>query len=156
MKSIFIQAAEHRIVSAAGPVCLDELPDLIRKHTDWDYSYTQTDAGCCLKPTFRNMPYRNSFVPEIDVVISRNEAQEILHMQGQPVRFVRVFMSIWFGFALLLEVFLLSLAFTSNLDKLFPVFVPVILCTFGYLLCELATRATFKAVIQAIEKELAT
>ena len=154
MKFIFTQTAEHSIANRTYPACLNDLPKLIRKHTDWDYACTQTDAGYYLKPTFRDMPYRNSFVPEIDVVVSRNDAQTILYMGGQPVKFVRVFMAIWFVFALMMEVFLLALAFTSNLDSLFPVLIPIIMCAFGYLLCKIATRATFKSVIKAIQKEL--
>ena len=122
MKPIFTQTAEHSITGTNCPTCLSDLPKLIRKHTDWDYTCTQTDAGYYLKPTFRDMPYRNSFVPEIDIVVSHNDAQTILYMNGQPVKFVRVFMAIWFGFALMMEVFLLVLAFTSNLDSLFFVF----------------------------------
>jgi len=154
MKSIFTQTAEHSIANTTYPTGLNDLPKLIRKHTGWNYTCTQTDVGCYLKPTFRDMPYGNSFVPEIDVVVSRNDAQTILYMRGQPVEFVRVFMAIWFGSTLMMEVFLLVLAFTSNLDNFFPVLIPIIMCVFGYLLCKLATRATFKSVIKAIQKEL--
>ena len=154
MKSIFTQTAEHSIASTAYPISLNDLTQLIRKHTDWDYSCVQTDSGYFLKPTFRNMPYRNSFVPEIDIVVSCNNTQTILYMSGQPVKFVRAFMAIWFVFALMMEIFLLALAITSNLDSLFPVFIPIIMCTFGYLLCKIVTRATFKSVMKAIQKEL--
>ena len=154
MKSIFTQTAEHSIANITYPTCLNDLPKSIRKHTDWNYTCTQTDSGYYLKPTFRDMPYRNSFVPEIDVVVSHNDAQTIMYMNGQPVKFVRVFMAIWFGFALMMEVFLLVLACTSNLDSLFPVFIPLIMCAFGYLLCKIATGATFRSVVKAIQKEL--
>lgn len=154
MKSIFTHTAEHSMASATCPTCLDDLPNLIRKHTDWDYSCVQTDSGYFLKPTFRNVPYRNSFVPEIDIVVSYNNAQTILHMQGRPVKFVRVFMAIWFGFALMMELFLLATAITSNLDSLFPVFIPIIMCAFGYLLCKIVAGATFKSVTKVIQKEL--
>lgn len=154
MKSIFSQTAEHCIANTTYPMCLNDLPQLIRKHTDWDYACAQTDSGYFLKPTFRNMPYRNSFIPEIDIAVSCNDTQTILYMIGRPVKFVRVFMAIWFGFTLMMEVFLLALASTSNLDSLFPVLIPVIMCVFGYLLCKIGTRATFKSVMTAIQKEL--
>lgn len=154
MKPIFTQTAEHRMANTTCPTCLNDLPKLIRKHTDWDYSCAQTDSGYFLKPTFRNMPYRNSFVPEIDIVVSCNNTQTILYMRGQPVKSVHIFMAIWFGFALMMEVFLLAFAITSNLDGLFPVFLPIIMCAFAYLLCKIATKATFKSVMKAIQKEL--
>ena len=154
MKSIFTQIAEHSFSNATSPAYLYDLPQLIRKHTNWNYSCVQTDTGYFLKPTFRDMPYRNAFVPEINVVVSRNDAQTILYMSGQPVKFVRIFNAIWFGFALMTEAFLLTLAINSNSDSLFPVFIPIIMYVFCYLLCKIATRATFKSVVKAIQKEL--
>lgn len=148
MKSIFECTAEHR---AACPVVLDELPAVIRKRTGWDYSFTQTDSGCFLKPTFRDMPYHNSFVPEIDMVISRNDTQTVLHFRGQPVKAIRIFMGFWFGFLLPMELLFLVLAFTSHMDSLFPVFIPLIMMVFGYLLCKLATRAIFHSIVKAIQ-----
>ena len=154
MKSLFIQTAEHSMANANCPVRLNDLPNLICKHTGWEYSFIQTDTGCFLQPTFRNMPYHNSFVPEIDVVVSYNDTQTILYIQGQPAKFIRRFMVFWFSSLLMIEVFLLVLAITSNLDSLFPFFAPIIMCAFGYLLCKTATGATFKSIIKAIQKEL--
>ena len=151
MKPIFMESATH---NATGSVCLDDLPDVIHKCTGWDYSFTQTDSGCFLKPTFRSMPFHNSFVPEIDVVVSHNDAQTVLHFRGQPVKAVRIFMGIWFGFLLPMELLFLVLAFTSHMDSLFPAFIPAIMLVFGYLLCKLATRATFLSIIKDIQKEL--
>ena len=154
MKSIFSQIADHSMTSTNCSACLNDLPDLIHKNTGWDYGFTQTDTGCFLKPTFRNMPYRNSFVPEIDVVLSRKDTQTILCMRGQPVKFVRIFMAVWFSCSMMMQVALLAIAFTENMDTLFPVFIPLVLCVFGYLLCKIGTKATFKSIVKAIQKEL--
>lgn len=154
MKSIFTQTSVHSISGATYPICLNNFPESIRKHTNWNYSYVQTDRGCFLKPAFHDMPYRNSFVPEIDIVVSRSDVQTILCISGQPVKFVRIFMAIVFSFLLMMEVVLLALTITSDLDNLFPVFIPIIICAFGYLLCKIATGATFKSVVKAIQKEL--
>ena len=148
MKPIFLESATH---NATESVCLDELPAVIRKRTGWDYSFTQTDSGCFLKPTFRSMPYHNSFVPEIDVVVSHNDTQTVLHFRGQPVKAVRIFMGFWFGFLLLMELPFFILAFTSHMDSNFPVFIPLLMMVFGYLLCKLATRATFRSIVKAIQ-----
>ena len=74
-------------------------------------------------------------------------------MIGQPVKFVRDFMALWFSFLLAMEVFIVILAITSNLDSLFPLFIPLPMYAFGYLLCKLATKATFNSVVKAIKKE---
>ena len=98
------------------------------------------------------MPYRNSFVPEIDIIASNHETHTVLHITGQPVKSVRVFMAFWFGFSILMEAFLLIFAITSNLDSIIPVFIPLVLCLYGYLLCQLGTKAAFNTIIKAIKK----
>ena len=150
---LFIERAMHCMNKTNPTNGFEILPEVIRQHTDWDYTYQQKTTGCSLKPTFRNMPYRNSFVPEIEIVISDRDSQTELQMIGQPVKFVRVFMALWFSFLMAMEVFFVILAITSNLDSLFPLFIPLAMCAFGYLLCKLATKATFTSVVKAIKKE---
>ena len=150
---LFSEMATHYINKTISTSGFEILPEVIRQHTDWDYAYQQKTKGCRLKPTFRNMPYTNSFVPEIEIVISDRDSQTELQMIGQPVKFVRVFMALWFSFLMAMEVFFVILAITSNLDSLFPLFIPLAMCAFGYLLCKLATKATFNSVVKAIKKE---
>ena len=150
---LFTEMATHCISKTISANSFEILPDVIRKHTDWDYLYQKKSVGCFLKPTFRNMPYRNSFVPEIDIVISNHDSQTVLQMIGQPVKFVRVFIALWFSFLLAMEAFFVILAFTSNLDSFFPLFMPLAMCAFGYLLCKLGTKTTFNSVVKAIKKE---
>ena len=153
MKRLFTQTAEHKTSNTSYSEFLQKLPEVIYKYTNWEYKSQQRCAGYFLKPTFRNMPYRNSFVPEIDIVVSNHEAYTILHITGQPVKIVRIFMVLWFVFLSLMEVFLLTLAITSNLDSIIHVFIPIVMCAFGYLLCKLETKATFNSVVNAIKKE---
>ena len=153
MKRLFTQMAEHKIKNADCSDFFEKLPYLIYTYTDWPYKYQQRNDGYLLKPIFHNMPYRNSFVPEIDIIVSNNEDYTMLHITGRPVKFVRVFMAFWMSLLSLLEVYLLILAITSNLNGIFPVFIPIIMCVFGYLLCELGTKATFNSVVRAIQKE---
>ena len=149
----FTERATHCINNTIAANGIEILPEVIRQHTEWDYAYQQKPTGCNLKPTFRNMPYRNSFVPEIDIVIANRDSKTELQMIGQPIKSVRVFVALWFSFVLAMEVFFIILAITSNLDSLFPLFIPLAMCTFGYLLCKLATKATFNSVVKAIKKE---
>ena len=153
MSILFTEIANCSFNNAIPSTFFRALPDVILKYTDWDYSCQETDTGCFLKPTFRHMPCRNSFVPEIDVVVSSCGEHTILQMRGQPVKFVRIFMAIWFVFLLMFELCFLVLAITSKLDSIFPVFVPIGMCAFGYLLCKLATKTTFHSVINAIRRE---
>ena len=150
---LFTEMATHCVNKTISTNGFEILPKVIRQHTDWDYAYQQKTKGCSLKPTFHNMPYGNSFVPEIDIVISNRDSQTELQMIGQPVKFVRVFMALWFSFLLAMEVFFVILAITSNLDRFFPLFIPLAMCVFGYLLCKFATKATFNSVVKAIKKE---
>lgn len=153
MSRLFTQKAEHKIIHTAYSDFLPKLPEVIRKHTDWEYKYQQRNAGCFLKPTFRNMPYKNSFVPEIDIVVSIHEAYTMLYITGQPVKFVRVFMALWFSVLSLMEIILFILAITSELDSIIFALFPFAMCVFGYLLCELGTKAIFNSVVKAIRKE---
>ena len=150
---LFTERATHCINKTIPTNGFEILPEVIRQHTDWDYAYQQKTTGCSLKPTFRNMPYRNSFVPEINIVISNRDSQTELQMIGHPVKFVRVFMALWFSFLLAMEIVFVILAIASSLDRLFPLFIPLAMCAFGYLLCKLATKATFNSVVKAIKKE---
>ena len=85
---LFTEMATHCINKTISTNGFEILPKVILQHTDWDYAYHQKTTGCYLKPTFRHMPYRNSFVPEIDIVISNRDSQTELQMIGQPVKFV--------------------------------------------------------------------
>ncbi len=153
MSALFTQKANHSMNNAICSDFFKILPEVILKHTGWDYSCRETDTGCLLQPTFRNMPYSNSFAPEIDIVVSSHEEHTILQLRGQPVKFVRIFMAIWFSSLLIIEAFFFVLAIISKLDSIFPVFIPISMCAFGYLLCKFATKATFNSVFKAIQRE---
>lgn len=150
---LFTFTATHSMSRAYDAILCDTLPNAIRKYTEWDYICTKTDGGYFLKPTFRNMPYRNSFVPEIDITVSQKDSQTVLRMQGQPVAFVSLFMIIWIALALSMVIPALLVTFTSGGDNLFFVFIPIVLGMFGYLLCKIATRKTFHSIVRAIQKE---
>ena len=155
MRTPFLQTASHYI---SGPIPANffaKLPKTIQNHTGWEYSFQPKSDGCFLSPTFNNMPYRNSFVPEISITASHHDTQTMLHITGRPVKLIRVFMAVWFGILLLIEAFLLILAITSNLDNMIPAYIPIAMCVFGYLLCALSTKAAFISVIKAIEIECA-
>ena len=153
MKRLFTQMAEHKIKNADCSEFLKKLPYLIYTYTDWPYKYQQRNDGYFLKPIFRNTLYRNSFIPEIDIVVSNVEDYTMLHITGRPVKFIRVFMTFWMGLLSLIEVYLLILAITSKLNGIFPVFIPIIMCLFGYLLCELSTKVAFNSVVKVIKEE---
>ena len=99
MKSVlvpFTQTAEYSTDSTFGGESLKELPSAILKHTQWEYLYQKTENGCFLKPTFRNMPGRNSFVPEIDITLSSREEKTVLSISGKPIKVVGKFMAFYF------------------------------------------------------------
>ena len=106
-----------------------------------------------LEPTFRDDPYRNSFVPEISLVASQINGQPAWMMKGRPVMFIRIFMGIWFGGLFGMELLLMLIALFSEI-ALFPLLIPVMMCAFGYLLCKIVTNRTFRAVAKAIQTEV--
>lgn len=154
MKHIFTSSTRHSIKNTVCPDYLKKLPEAILKHTDWDYSYEQTDSGCFLKPTFQNMPYRNSFVPEIDIVVSENNNQAILLITGSPVKAVRVFYICVCTFLLIIEVSLLLSFITSGIKSIFPLFIPIGIIVLNFLILKIGTRITFNSIVKAIRNEL--
>lgn len=150
---LFTEKATHRINKTISSNCFEVFPIIIRQHTDLDYNYQQKPTGCSLKPTFRNMPFRNSFVPEIDIVIFNRDIQTELQIFGRPIKSVRIFMAFWFCFLLAMELLFIILAITSILDSLFLLFIPLAMCAFGFLLCKLATKSAFHSVVKSIKKE---
>ncbi len=150
----FSYISEYRTnKNITADVC-GNLPAAIRRHTDWNYTCEQTNSGCLLKPVFRDMPYRNSFVPEIDIAVYCEDGQNVLRMHGQPVKMVRYFMAFWLGVLLLMQVFVVALAVASKLNGLFPLFLPAIMGVLGYFLCKIDTKWVFLSVTKAIQKEV--
>jgi hypothetical protein len=129
------------------------LPKAIARCSGWKYTCTPTPEGYLLEPTFRDDPYRNSFVPEISLVASQINGQPAWMMKGRPVMFIRIFMGIWFGGLFRMELLLILIALFSEI-ALFPLLIPVMMCAFGYLLCKIVTNRTFRAVAKAIQTEV--
>jgi hypothetical protein len=155
MSSLFTQTAECRINHSVCPHTFDILPEVIRKRTDWEYTYHLRDTGCFLSPTFRNMPYRNSFVPEIDIVFSNDEEYTILHLSGQPSKFVRTFFGFWCVFVSLFLVLGIILLIVSGVEALMTALVPAGMLAFAYFLCKYGTKRTFDSIVKAIQSEYA-
>ncbi|MBP3922141.1 MAG: hypothetical protein J6D27_04165 [Ruminiclostridium sp.] len=156
MKHIFGSSAKHSIKKQSCPDYPKKLPEAILKHTDWDYSYEQTESGLLLKPTFQNMPYKNSFVPELSVTITEKGDEAVLQMTGKPIKSVRIFNICFCAFLLIIEVLLLLLFFTSGIGSIFPLFIPIVIILLNFLIIKVGTASTFKSVVRAISKELPT
>ena len=148
------QTADYQINGTLSAEFFNELPDVIQQQTEWGYICRKTDAGYYLKPTFRNMPYRNSFVPEIFMEVSENDGQTILHMRGQPVKIIRYFSAFYSFLCLLFQIACFAILFTRGMDNLIPLFIPAALLVLNYLLCKLGTKFSFRKVNKAIHNEL--
>lgn len=156
MNRIFWSSAKHSIKKLSCPDYPKKLPEAIQKHTDWDYSYEQTESGLLLKPTFQNMPYKNSFVPELSVTITEKGDEAVLQMTGKPVKAVRIFNICFCAFLLIIEILLLLLFITSGIRSIFPLFIPIAIILLNFLIIKVGTASTFKSVVRAISKELPT
>lgn len=152
MKNSFTFTAKLDINSKISSDLLTKLPEIIFNHTNLEFSYQQKANGCFLKPTFKNMPYRNSFVPELNITASSDNSQTTLCIIGQPVKLVRIFMFFWFSFLSLMEIFSLILIFTAK-SSIVSALIPICMAVLGYFLCKLGTKATFNSVITAIKKD---
>ncbi len=154
MKLGITQTADYQIHDTLSEDFFTGLPIAIHQQTEWSYICRKTERGYYLKPTFRNMPYRNSFVPEIFIEAAENDGLTILHMRGRPVKIIRYFSAFFSFFCLLFQIACFAILFTCGMDNLIPLFIPAALLVFNFSLCILGTKFSFRKVIEAIQNEL--
>ena len=133
------------------PKCLETS---ILLDTGYEYTCSETPEGYMLRPTFCLMPYKNSFVPEIAVVVDQQKEGAILRLTAQLVRSVRTVMKILMGFGLSMLALLLVLAVSGNLNSPFVVLVDVAIILYGFVLAKLGLKFTFRKIAAAIQREL--
>ena len=133
------------------PKCLETA---ILMDTGYEYTCSETQEGYILQPTFRLSPHKNSFVPEIAVVVDNQEEQTILRLAAKPVRSVRAVMKIFMGLALFMFVLLLMIAVSGNLNSPFVLLVGAAIVLYGFLLAKLGLKFTFRKIAAAIQGEL--
>lgn len=152
----FSQISEHQTNAIPNSDHIRSLPDVIRRQTGIKYSCEKRDGGYFLKPEFLlfDISRRNSFVPEIDVTVSCKNGETSLHIKGQPVKLLRLFMIVWISFSLLLQIVFFGLMIFSEYESIYPLFIPFLLCLFGYSLCKIGTKITFRKVVKVIINEL--
>ena len=131
----------------------DKLPENISRDALWQYECEKTADGCCLTPTFKDVPYRNSFVPEITISTSCADGETAVHFCGRLVPGIRIFMGIWFGFLAFLEVLLLCALVVGQTEWYAPL-IPLGMAAFGYLLCKIGMKLPYRAVMRAIRGAL--
>ncbi len=142
----FTETVVHKTESPVGDDLTEQLLSIAHNHTNFQYTCEKKEDGYWLRPTFKNMPYRNSFVPEIHVALGWEGDQRVFTIQGRPVKSVRIFMTIWF-FSLLPHGIIGLFAMEG-----IPRFIPLFMAVFGYLLCKLGGRRTFYCFREGFEK----
>ena len=150
----FLQTAS---MTVSGPIesdFPDRLTDKLLRESEIKYVCTSTNYGYFMKPMWGFTLRRNSFTPEIIISVSQDGEKTVLHLTGQPIKAVQRFVKFYIFFTLLMEVFVLAIAAFSELDSIIPLFIPIVMCIFGYFLCKLATKADFKTVVNTISKVL--
>lgn len=149
--------SQKETLTVGEPICadfFDKLPNTIYQKTGFNYACMQIFDGFFLKPSYKNMPYRNAFVPEITVLVSKTNEQTVLHLKGQPVKFVRTFIGFWLSFLLVMQVLLFTVIAPAQINVFFPGLAPAMIGILGYLLCSVVTKGIFKSIVRAIQKEL--
>ena len=152
MKKPFLQVTDIPVSNAEN--LTERIDKALRTHYNRPYTCQKTADGCFLKPVFRNVLCRNSFVLEYSVVVSQKDNPTTLQIQGKLPRFVLFFIIFWLAAVAFLEMVVLATAVTSGLDTPILFFVPVAMFVFGYLFCELGTKFAFRNVVKAIQTGL--
>lgn len=152
MKLDFSQKAVHHMHGTLCDGFGGSLQNAIHQCTGLQYTCIETENGYFLQPVIRVFPFRNFYVPEIEIDISLSAEHITLNLIGRPVKSVRGFMNLWFGGLLAAEAALMIAAITSNLEKPLAILIPLGMCLLGYLFGEITTKVTFFFVLKAIRK----
>ena len=111
------------------------MPEVIYEHTDYSYKYVKTNTGCVLLPTFSKDSARHSFVPQINIDVSKSNGQTNFKITVKPVHFVRFFMIFLYAFIIFFVVFaIIIFANKGEVDIGFiviPVAIGVFACIFS-------------------------
>lgn len=155
MKWDFTQTAS---ITAAKPIPADfceRVTVKLRREHEMNYQCKATDDGYFMKPAFSFgyfSWYHNSFVPEVSVSVAQEEDATVLHLTGKPLTTVRVFMLFYICFALLMEVSFLALIASSEMDRIYPLFIPILMGLFFYFLCKICTKYSFQSIVSTIKQ----
>ena len=148
----FSQSADLRMDCPMDGDSAERIYGAVKQHAHQTYTCTPTPEGCFLKPVFRGMTFRNSFAPEIRIAVSQEDGKTVLHLYGQPVPMVLVFMGVWLGFLALIGMILLAdFLFSRTGNPMFLLIIPG-MALYGYGLCKLGTWIAFREVLKAIRK----
>ena len=74
----FTETVVHKTESPVGDDLTELLLSIAHNHTNFQYTCEKKEDRYWLRPTFKNMPYRNSFVPEIYVALGWGGISEYL------------------------------------------------------------------------------
>lgn len=149
----FLQKADYCTKLPVTQNLSDHFLHAIHEYTNLSYFCTKTASGYFLEPLFRHTLWRNSFMPEITVSICQDADRDHLHIEGQPVKSVRIFVSICFWGSLAMALFSLVAALISDGTEAGCAIIPLVIAIYSFFLCTLATTATFHNVVNAIKKE---
>ena len=121
----------------------DKLPEKIHCYTGRQYECEKTADGCCLTPAFKDVLYRNAFVPEIEIHLSYVAGETIVTVCGRLAKSVRAFARFWFGALAFFEVFLLAAVPFGKLQVWYGPLLPLGMAAFGYLMSKIGLMLGF-------------
>ena len=143
MKFGFQENESFRVKGELPADFFDKLPENISRDALWQYECEKTADGCCLTPTFKDVPYRNAFVPEIEIHLSYVAGETIVTVCGRLAKSVRAFARFWFGALAFFEVFLLAAVPFGKLQVWYGPLLPLGMAAFGYLMSKIGLMLGF-------------
>jgi len=118
----------------------------IERKYDIPYITEITPTGFTMLPKFKIFStYNNSFWPELTA--ERTDAPDTYLITCRPSRFVRGFMTFWFSFGAVMEIFILLLSWGAIN---FLALAPICMMLFGYYFAKLGTHFSANKIIDTI------
>lgn len=114
------------------------------------YGYVANPGSILMKP--RTGLGNRSFWPEVEISLEKEEALTVLHITCRPMEFVRVFLAIYFGFAMVMEAIGILLVLFGGLEKAAFAIIPWVLCVAAWLMAAIGTDVCSKKIIKAMEQ----
>ena len=146
-------------IKATGPITDDVMTNIctaIDRKYYIPYRYTKTPRGFILTPKHRFFSARglgsNSFWPEIIAV--HGDVPHTLQLTCRPPCFVRLFLTIWFGFVLLMTACWTLIYLTEAPQEIEPLIVLAAMLALGYLTARFGARFSADKILQILQTHI--
>ena len=98
--------------------------------------------------------FHNSFLPVVNMELRLIDNEWRLVVQFRLNKIMRIFVSIYIGFAIILQTMLLFTYITANYSFSFAIFIPTVLIAFALLILFIGLKISSKCIMKVIAQSM--